>query len=289
MSGISSLPLFHRVAGQSVLVLGDGAAAEPKRRLVQRAGGIVIDDQARAIDEGVRIAFIAYEDAKACEVAAINCRCAGLLVNVVDRPDLCDFTTPSILDRDPVLIAVGTNGASAGLAKHLRLRLEKLLPTALGRLALALFSARPALRSRYPDGGDRRRALDGALREGGALDPLDPRSAERVASWVEEGGDGAITTGVYEARITSSDPEDLTLKTARLLGEADALCVDGDVPEAILARARADAQRWTCNRSACAEGRAGCDSETGPSCLKHDAAGADGLTVILRWVPEDRS
>ena len=146
MSELQSLPLFHQIAGQSVLVLGDGEAAEPKRRLVMRAGGIVVDDQARAIDEGVRIAFVAYEDAKACEAAAINLRCAGMIVNVVDRPDLCDFTTPSILDRNPVLIAVGTGGASAGLAKHIRLRLERLLPQTLGKLANCLLYTSPSPR-----------------------------------------------------------------------------------------------------------------------------------------------
>ena len=107
MSELASLPLFHRIEGQSVLVLGDGDAAEPKKRLVERAGGIVETDQQRAIDEGVRLAFVAYDDTKASEAAAINLRCAGMLVNVVDRPDLCDFTTPSILDRDPVLIGIG--------------------------------------------------------------------------------------------------------------------------------------------------------------------------------------
>jgi uroporphyrin-III C-methyltransferase/precorrin-2 dehydrogenase/sirohydrochlorin ferrochelatase len=159
MSRIASLPLFHQIAGQQVLVLGDGPAAEPKRRLVERAGGVIVDDFARAVDEGVRIAFIAYEDASACEVAAINARCAGMLVNVVDRPELCDFTTPSILDRDPLLIAIGTGGASAGLAKHVRLRLERLLPASLGALARGLEAARPALRLRFAEGAERRRAV----------------------------------------------------------------------------------------------------------------------------------
>jgi len=121
---IQSLPLFHQIQGQTILLLGEGEAAEPKRRLIERAGGVVIGEMQQAIDEGVRIAFVAFDDAKACEVAAINLRCAGLLVNVVDRPELCDFTTPSILDRDPLLIAIGTGGASAGLAKHVRLRME---------------------------------------------------------------------------------------------------------------------------------------------------------------------
>lgn len=272
MSELASLPLFHNIKGQRVLVLGDGDAAEPKRRLVERAGGIIEDDQQRAIDEGVRIAFVAYEDAKACEVAAINLRCAGMIVNVVDRPDLCDFTTPSILDRNPVLIAVGTGGASAGLAKHVRLRLERILPQSLGELAKRLFAARPIIRDAYPNGATRRRAIDEALREGGALDALSPQSADRVEDWAH----GEVKTSQsFGARseaftVTSSDPEDLTLKQARLLGEADTVCADRDVSPEILARARADAVRITCQKV--------------PECLGSNCPLADqtGLTVVLR-------
>lgn len=294
MSTIASLPLFHQITGKLVLVMGDGAAAEPKRRLVERAGGRIVDDFARAVDEGVRIAFIAFDEAKACEVAAINARCAGMLVNVVDRPELCDFTTPSILDRDPLLIAVGTGGASAGLAKHVRLRLERVLPETLGRLARALEAARPALRRRFPDGADRRRVVDAALREGGAIDPFDPQSFERVGDWAEGTllpRSGAQVTIVLD----SDDPEDLTLKQARLLGEADVLLIDGDVPPAILARARADARRavfhvkhddesdaeggLTGVKTASESGKAGSDTRE----VGSDEGQSEGLTLIIRW------
>lgn len=267
MSRIASLPLFHQIAGQAVLVLGEGAAAEPKRRLVERAGGVIVEDFARAVDEGVRLAFIAYEDAQACEVAAINARCAGMLVNVVDRPELCDFTTPSILDRDPLLIAIGTGGASAGLAKHVRLRLERVLPATLGALARALEAARPVLRRRFPEGPERRRAVDAALREGGPLDPLDPGAAGRVAAWAE-GTETPASGALFEIVLTSPDPEELTLRQARLLGEADVLLLDGDVPAAILARARADAERQVL---------AGTDGLA--------AEYRTGLTLVLRWRP----
>ena len=272
MSELASLPLFHQIAGQKVLVLGDGEAAEPKRRLVERAGGVVIDDQARAIDEGVRLAFVAFEDAKACEVAAINLRCAGMLVNVVDRPDLCDFTTPSILDRNPLLIAVGTGGASAGLAKHIRLRLERILPETLGLLAKALYAVRPKLRERFPDGAERRRAIDSALDEGGALDPLDPASHERVEGWAA-GVAQPQATGWHVFHLASGDPDDLTIRQARSLGEADTVCTRGTVSPAILTRARADAARVICNQATCPHANG--TGQT-PAC-----ASANRLTVVL--------
>ncbi len=237
-----SLPLFHRITGQPVIVLGEGAVAEPKRRLVERAGGVPVASIDEGLKQGARLAYVALESSAECEAAAELLKAAGVLVNVVDRPDLCDFTTPSLLERDPVLIAIGTSGASAGLAKQLRLRLETLLPASLGALADALSAARGRLRSRWPDASDRRQALDEALGPGGALDPLSDGSADAVDGWLE--GDAATGAhGHVVITLTSSDPEDLTLRQARLLGAADVLLVGEGVPDAILDRARADALR----------------------------------------------
>ncbi len=264
---IGALPLFHRIEGRKILLLGEGDAAEPKRRLIERAGGVVETDMQCAMDEGVQLAFIAHDDADLCTHDAEVLKRNGMLVNVVDRPDLCDFTTPSILDRDPVLIAVGTGGASAGLAKHLRLRLERMLPQSLGDLAKALFDARGKLREKFPYARDRRRALDEALREGGPLDPFVEGSHLSLDQWLGE--KGTSTRGRQVAfSIESDDPEDMTLKQARWLGEADTILLDGDIPEAILARARADAHRLPYNDQAYSN--------------QEKEAALTGLTVILR-------
>lgn len=259
---IDSLPLFHRIAGHPVIVLGQGAAAQAKRRLVERAGGQVIDDIAEGVDKGARLAFVAHDNPQACEGDAIRLRCAGLLVNVVDRPELCDFTVPSLLDRSPVLVAIGTGGASAGLAKALRLRLEALLPARLGELARGLFAGRARLREVWPDAGDRRRALDGALSTGGPLDPLDEAAAERLSVWLDH-PDAVILPRQVEIRIRSADPDDLSLREARLLGSADLLAHEAAVPAPVLDRARADARRLVL-----------APGEAVPQ--------APGLTVILR-------
>ncbi|MCT2558600.1 siroheme synthase [Tsuneonella sp. YG55] len=236
---LSALPLFHRVNGQRVVVLGAGDAAAAKRRLVERAGGICCGEPEA---HHAALAFVAIDDPRAAEAAAIRLRCKGLLVNVTDRPELCDFTVPSILDRDPVLVAVGTAGASAGLAKQLRLRLEGLLPPSLGKLAAGLYAARDALRQRFPDGAVRRRALDAALTAGGPLDPLRADAAEGIDAWLGSPGD-AFDVEPVAIVLTSDDPDDLTLRQARWLGEADTVLHDADVPQAILDRARADAVR----------------------------------------------
>jgi uroporphyrin-III C-methyltransferase/precorrin-2 dehydrogenase/sirohydrochlorin ferrochelatase len=236
---LSGLPLFHRVAGQRVVVLGEGAAAEAKRRLVERAGGVCCDESEA---HHARLAFVALADCRAAEAAVQRLRSKGLLVNVADRPDLCDFTLPSVLERGPMVVAIGTGGASAALAKQLRLRLEALLPQVLGELAERMSAARGRLRERWPDASDRRRALDEALTEGGPLDPLDTRSHEHVDDWLA----GAATVRraeTFEIQLTSNDPDDLTLRHARLLGTADTIQHEPTVSHEVLARARADAAR----------------------------------------------
>ncbi|MEP6867707.1 MAG: bifunctional precorrin-2 dehydrogenase/sirohydrochlorin ferrochelatase [Novosphingobium sp.] len=231
---IHSLPLFHRIAGQPVIVVGEGEAGLAKARLVERAGGVIVGED----DIAARLAFVALNSP---DETALRLKARGLLVNVADRPDLCDFTLPSILERGPVLVAVGTGGASAGLAKALRLRLEALLPPGLGALAQGLERLRGALRARFPDAGERRRALDAALAEGGPLDPLDRGSAERLDDWSMGATSGP--SGPHEITLRSGDPDDLTLREARLLGTADLIAHEPDVPLPVLARARADAAR----------------------------------------------
>jgi uroporphyrin-III C-methyltransferase/precorrin-2 dehydrogenase/sirohydrochlorin ferrochelatase len=228
-----SLPIFVRISGQPVILIGSGEAADAKRRLIERAGGIAVDEG----DEAARLAFVAEDEPDA---AAARLKARGLLINVADRPDLCDFTLPAIIDRDPVIVAVGTGGASAGLAAALRQRIEALLPARLGDLARGLHTARAATRAKWPDAGARRRALGEALAPGGPLDPLG--GIYDVDEWLESDA-SRPTAMLYRIALCSADPEELTLRDARMLAQADRIIHPAETPAAILDRARADAVR----------------------------------------------
>ena len=239
---LHSLPLFVRLAGRPVILLGEGEAADAKRRLLERAGAVIGDEGADAA-----LAIVAIADETLAGEAIARLKARGILVNAVDRPDWCDFTLPAIVDRDPVLIAIGTGGASAGLAAALRQRIEAILPASLGGLATALNQARAALRQKLPTIDERRRALGAALAPGGALDPL-AATADTVTAWLT--GIGAATGDrLVTIRLRSADPDDLTLGEARLLGMADRIYHRAEVPAAILNRARADAVRTLCTGS----------------------------------------
>lgn len=232
-----SLPLFVRLTDRPVILIGEGEGAEAKRRLLERAGARIVGE-----DETASLAVIDLEDEAGAAETASRLRARGILVNAVDRPDLCDFTMPAIVDRDPVLIAIGTGGASAGLAKAVRQRIEALFPQNLGRLATALAAARSSMKARWPDASGRRRALDAALASGGPLDPLGNPDEAAVMQWL------ALDTDIAQDRfvrisLLSPDPDELTLRTARLLGEADVIYYHPIVPGTILDRSRADAAR----------------------------------------------
>ncbi len=235
---LASLPLFVRLAGRPVILVGEGEPAEAKRRLLDRAGAQVVDEDAQAA-----LAIVAIEDEDAAQAAIARLKARGVLVNAVDRPAACDFTLPAIVERGPVIVAIGTGGVSAGLAAALRQRLETLLPAGLGALAEGLYAARSALRARFPDGAERRRAIGAALSPGGVLDPL--AGDTDVDGWLSQAGRPAAKVEAFV--LTSTDPDDLTLRQARALAAADRVYHRADVPPAILDRARADAVRIECD------------------------------------------
>src|SRR5262249_10954997 len=114
-------------------------AAEPCAELADLAAQGAIALEARSLVArdlaGVRLAYVALDDDAAAARAVGMARAAGVPVHAVDRQELCDFLTPAIVDRDPVVVAIGTEGAAPVLARQIKARLETMLPARLGGLA----------------------------------------------------------------------------------------------------------------------------------------------------------
>jgi uroporphyrin-III C-methyltransferase/precorrin-2 dehydrogenase/sirohydrochlorin ferrochelatase len=239
---MEALPLFHALRGRPVLLIGEGEAADAKRRLIEEAGGLPTLDEA----SGARLAFLALEEG--AEAEASRLKALGFLVNVVDRPDLCDFTVPAIVDRAPVTVAIGTAGASASLAKALKERLELLLPTGLGALARAIRAARQDVAATHRTAAARRAFWARLLSPGAALDPLRPVEDPQGAIAAALGGEtGASGTDPIDIHVPAGGADALTLADVRRLAAADVVLVGAGVPAdqlgAILALARRDAVR----------------------------------------------
>lgn len=255
---MDSLPIFVKLRGERVILLGSGEGAEPKQRLLEAAGADVSSDA----EAPARLAVVAIDDEEEAARTADALRQRGLLVNVVDKPALCDFSFPAIVDRSPVVIAIGTGGASATLSKTLRERLEALLPARLGKVAEGVRHMRRRVNASMDDPSARRRFWDRLMAPGAPLDPLAPadHAEEVIASAL--GGKRIEEGAVVNIPIASDDPDDLTLKQLRALSQADLVLSEESVPAAILDRARRDAERDE---------------------LRGDAPAADGrIIVVLR-------
>src|SRR5262249_43916198 len=164
---------------------------------------------------------------------------------VVDAPELSTFITPAIVDRDPVTVAIGTEGAAPVLAREIKTRLEQWLPANLGSLARRAQGLRDLVASSIPDARARRRLwerlLQGPFRHavlGGA-----EAEAERMLA-AELQGAAAPTKGrVALIGCGPGDPDLLTLKALQRMQEADVLVIDRLVNPKILDYARRDAER----------------------------------------------
>jgi len=245
---MESFPIFMRLQGRKVLVVGTGALAHAKQRLLLAAGARVdLRDALPPTLAGYALVFGASGNDATDRVVAAVARDARLPVNVVDRPELSDFIMPAVVDRGEVVIGISTGGASPILAQRVRGWIEDALPTGLDRLAAFARRFRVAVQTRVADNATRRRFwerfFDG---EGAALVMAghETGAARRMIRDLNAANADAPGQGTrIEIDLASNDPEDLTLKTLRALRSADVILHDGDVSPAILDYARRDARQ----------------------------------------------
>ena len=231
-----------------MVVAGTGEAAEAKARLfVGSPATVVRIEGAMALEQrsysGAILAFIADPDEVFVTRAAGAARSAGVLVNVTDRPRLCDFTTPALIDRGEVVAAIGTGGSSPMLAAMLRNDIEQQIPEGTGRVAALFRQFQDQVRARFPELSQRRAFLRLALSGPAAQAALAGDMALAADHFVRAIDAGAATLGSVQY-IDGKGPADLiTLRASRALAAADILIVDPGVDQTIVAMARRDAER----------------------------------------------
>jgi len=246
---MDAFPAFFPLAGATVIVAGDGDAAEARLRLFEGSPATVVrvtgaDALAPEAYAGATLVFVAGGGLDFLEGASRAARTAGAAVNVVDHPEFCDFVTPAVIDRGSVVVAVGTAGASPLLAAILRNDIEARVPEGVGRIATLLGGLQDDIRRALPDLAARRaflrQAIDGPAARA-AMDG-DMEAARRLLIEALAAADTAPVGRI--TAIHGAAPVDLlSLRAVRALGRADVVVVEDGCSPDVLAFARRDARR----------------------------------------------
>jgi uroporphyrin-III C-methyltransferase/precorrin-2 dehydrogenase/sirohydrochlorin ferrochelatase len=265
---LSVFPAFHKVAGRVILVVGEGAEAAAKVRLLLETEAAIrlvaaspsaelaalvaahdVEHRHRAFVEGDlegAVLVFAANGERAADAPVVDAaRARRIPANAVDIPDLCDFYTPAIVNRAPVAVAIGSTGAGPVLTQKLRARIEAMLPPGLGALARLADSFRGAAERVLPKGQPRRRFwsafFDGRVADAALAGKIG--EARRLASRLLTEAEHAPMGFVWFVGAGPGAPDLLTLRAQRLLQEADVILHDGDVPDDLIVMGRREAIR----------------------------------------------
>ncbi|WP_323025118.1 siroheme synthase [Castellaniella sp.] len=261
-------PLFIRLEGRGILVIGGGDIAERKIRLLMRSGARITaiaetftPTLARLGDEGsiallhgrfepsllagAWLVIAATNDHQANRLVADACAARHLYVNVVDDAQLSTAHIPAIVDRSPLMIAISSAGCAPMFARAVRERIETMADPSLGPLTRMAQRHRPRMTHRFPDLAKRRALYEDLLR-GPVLALLQQgRDADAEQAFLDTiaRGERPLQGLVYIVGAPDDDPGDLTLNGLRTLNLADVLYYEERCHPGVLELARRDAAR----------------------------------------------
>lgn len=285
MEKLAKLPVFWGLEGKRVVLAGGSDGAAWKAELLLACGAqLDLYCEESALSESL-VALVAknpmltWHDRcwnpdifKGAELALADCetneeaerfyhaaRAAGVPVNVIDKPEFCQFQFGSIVNRSPVVVSISTDGAAPILAQAIRRRIETLLPLSLKDWGVLAQTLRERVNLRLAPGTARRsfweKFVDRAFTE-----RLDEGSEERLLTDIatQAGRTGSARGLVTLVGAGPGDAELLTLKAVRALQAADVILFDDLVSAEVLELARREAKRMLVGKRG---GRESCKQE----------------------------
>lgn len=261
--------MFLQMQGRRVVIVGGGEQATQKCRLILKTDAAItvlatsLDPELEALRMHGDIEFVSgpitpssFQDTALVFIATgcpgldaslhMLAKSAGATVNVVDQPDLCDAITPSIVDRSPVVVAIGTEGTAPVLARQIKTRMEELLEPRLGDLAALAGRLREQASGHLLPRKRRdlwRWVFNGPVRTLHAIGK-ERVAAKMVKDAILTGDFGSDTEGSVAFIEAAHSTKDLmTLRAVQRLQEADVIYYDRTVSTGILDLARRDAER----------------------------------------------
>ena len=262
------LPLFHKLQGRTVLVVGGGEVALRKARLLADAGATlrvvtltIRDDMRQMLEsvhgelrlrgyqaddlEGVVLVIAATDDEPLNQQISEQAQARGVPVNVVDAPKLCSVIFPAIVDRSPLIVAVSSGGDAPVLARLMRAKIETWIPATYGHLAGLAKQFRAQVKSLFPNVQQRRvfweDVFQGQIAESVFAGKLD--EGKRLLTEKISGAAPRMLGEVYLVGAGPGDPDLLTFRALRLMQQADVVLYDRLVAPAIIELCRRDAER----------------------------------------------
>ncbi|UXN08870.1 siroheme synthase [Bartonella sp. HY328] len=270
---LATFPAFFKVAGQKIVIIGNGAEAYAKLRLMRETSAALLliadapeDDLLDFIKQyslednnfvwlaekfapehlhGAVLIFAANGDVGQDRIIADHARQLKIAVNVVDRPDMCDFFTPALVNRAPISVAIGSEGASPVLAQMIRAQIDALLNPQIGKVAALAAKLRTLVDNSIAKGLTRRnfwfRFFNGKIVE--ELERNNPAAAEREAFDLIHAFK-ANKGRLYLLNAQDLDADQITLHSQRVLLMADGIVYDHSIDKDLLTIGRRDAQRF---------------------------------------------
>lgn len=260
---MQAFPIFMQAKGRTIIVFGGGADAAAKLRLVAKtqarvlvvapqlipgelalgdAQWVDLDPLAFEFPANTAFAYAATGDEELDAQIAHHARANHVLVCAADQPEVSDFITPAIVDRDPVVIAIGTEGTAPVLARMIKAQIEAMLPNGLGGLARLANGFRDQVAETFAPGGERRQfwrlffagVFEGRLDETTARERARALLAGADADEPREGFVSFVGSGPGGADL-------MTMRARKVLDEADVVLYDALASSEILELARREA------------------------------------------------
>ncbi len=262
---MKTFPMFLKVAGRRIIVIGGGEQAAQKARLALKTEAELIiaapeldPELASLVKDGrashhpgdasdlfnnTALVFVGTGCKGADAAWHARAKAAGALVNVVDYPDLCDAMTPSIVDRDPVVVAIGTEGTAPVLGRRIKSQIEQILHPRVGTFAALAGRLRAEVARHVP--ATKRRAFWHWVFGGTPWRTFstgnEREAAELIKAAVKQ-ADASKSRGRLSIVSGATAPDLVSLGIVERLQSADVIYVARDVPETVLELARRDAR-----------------------------------------------
>ncbi len=246
---VEYLPINLNIKNKQCLVVGGGNIALRKAKQLFGAGGkltivapkfhpdfvslsssesleLITAEYHPDLLQNKLLVIAATDDSKINQAVFSDAENKGVMVNVVDQPELCRFIMPSVINRSPLTIAISSGGTAPVLARMLREKIEWMLPSNIGSFLSKVKSQRKIVAERYPELNARRKFWESFFEDKlgwSTKDNLKDTGPEELElEYVLDFSAGPETPNcVAIVDLGKGQLHDLTVRTLDLLQKAD--------------------------------------------------------------------